>query len=168
MRIGALSAKYESNGNSTAVSQDSNDAGGWSYGIYQFASVVGKVQDFVNWLCQRSAPCDGYGRQLTAAGDPTCEQAFADKWQEIGNANPEGFAQVQDDYVRPQYYDSSAEILLNKYGFDISGHKDASKAIQIATHSEWAHVGIEMLGGIVEALANGVKLSEIDIYYRIY
>lgn len=124
-RLGALSAKYESNDNPAVVSQTAGDAGGWSYGIYQLSSKADKVQDFVSWLCQHEAPYDEYGRQLAEAGDPHCEQSFADKWREIGTLDKEGFAALQDEYVKPDYFDAGAQRLLDWYSFDINVRSNA-------------------------------------------
>lgn len=47
----------------------------------------------------------------------------------------------------------------------IHGDNYLSKAIQTATHGEWAHVGIEILGGMLEALFDtGVTVSPLDKY----
>jgi hypothetical protein len=53
----------------------------------------------------------------------------------------------------------------------VHGDNFLSKIIQKATGSEWAHVGIELFDGIVEALFEGVKLSErnkYDLYHTDY
>jgi hypothetical protein len=170
MRIGELSAKYESNGDPAAVSQSDGDAGGWSYGIYQFASAVGKIQEFVEWLCRQSAPYDGYGRQLASAGDPICDQSFVDKWQEIGNADPEGFAQLQDDFVKPQYFDAGAQILLDEYGFDISGHSDALKAVLWSNCVQHGPVyGAEVFKDAADLAGQNISMmSDRSLIYNIY
>jgi len=47
----------------------------------------------------------------------------------------------------------------------VHGDNCLSKVIQTATHGEWDHVGIEMLGGMLEALFNvGVTVSSLDKY----
>lgn len=46
----------------------------------------------------------------------------------------------------------------------VHGDNFLSQAIQKATDSEWAHVGIELFDGIVEALFEGVTLSAKDKY----
>ncbi len=170
MRIGALSAKYESGGDPAAVSQDNNDAGGWSYGIYQFSSAAGKVQDFVNWLCQQPAPYDEYGKQLLIAGDPAYDQSFVNKWQEIGNIDPEGFATLQDDYVKPEYYDAGAQILIEKYGFDISGHSDALKAVLWSNCVQHGPTyGAEVFSDAADLVGQDLNsMSDYDIIYNIY
>jgi hypothetical protein len=170
MRIGALSAKYESSGDPAAVSQDGNDSGGWSYGIYQFSSASGKVQDFVSWLCQHSAPYDEYGRQLDVAGDPTYDQSFVDKWVEIGNVDSDGFAQLQDDYVKPQYFDSAAQILIDKYGFDISSHSDALKAVLWSNSVQHGPTyGAEVFQDAADLVGQDINsMNDYDIIYNIY
>lgn len=98
------------------VSQTAGDAGGWSYGLFQFNSTNGIVQGFVGWLQEQD---NAYGQQLAVAGDPTCDQGFADKWAEIGAVDPDDFAQLQDRYAKMRYYDPGAVRLLSVYAFDI-------------------------------------------------
>ena len=60
MRLGGLSAKYESKGDPATVSDDSGDDGGISYGIYQFPSTKGVVQKFVKWLLEQPYPYQNF------------------------------------------------------------------------------------------------------------
>lgn len=166
-RLGALSAKYESNGNPAAVSQSDGDGGGWSYGVYQFASGPGKVQDFVSWLCQHEAPYDEYGKDLAAAGDPCCDQIFADKWQEIGTADAEGFAAVQDEYVKPDYYDAGEERLYEWYGFEISERSNALQQVLFSNCIQHgSYYGAQVFGDAAKLI--GKELNEMDDYDIIY
>jgi hypothetical protein len=170
MRIGALSAKYESGDDPAMVSQDSNDGGGWSYGIYQFSSAAGKVQDFVSYLEQREQPWKNYGDVLAAAGDPTCDQAFVDEWVEIGTVDSEGFVQLQDDYVKPQYYDPGAQILFDKYEFDIFGRSDALKAVLWSNCVQHGPTyGAEVFQDAANLVGQEINLmSDHDLIYSIY
>jgi hypothetical protein len=170
MRIGELSAKYESGDDPAAVSQDSNDSGSWSYGIYQFSSAAGTVQNFVSYLEQREEPWKNYGDVLAAAGDPTCDQSFVDKWQELGTIDSEGFAQLQDDYVKPEYYDPGAQILLDKYGFDISGHSDALKAVLWSNCVQHGPTyGAEVFQDAANYVGEDINaMSDHDLIYYIY
>jgi len=52
--IGDLSAKYESHGDPSAISNNPGDPGGKSYGIWQLASKKGSVDRFINWLKDRN------------------------------------------------------------------------------------------------------------------
>ncbi|MDR3563498.1 MAG: hypothetical protein P4N59_18975 [Negativicutes bacterium] len=115
------------------VSQDSNDSGGWSYGLYQLASAPRSVQAFITALQQPSWPeGNGYGAKLAAAGDPNCDQTFVNTWQQIAADDPSGFGKLQDDYVANQYYVPAATILESSYGFDISGHSLPLKQVLFA------------------------------------
>lgn len=98
------------------VSQDANDSGGWSYGLYQFASAPGSVQAFVAWLQTQGI---SYGAVLADAGDPGSNQGFVETWQQIAANDPAGFGKLQDDYAKSVYYDAGSAELQNKYGFDI-------------------------------------------------
>lgn len=101
------------------VSQDPNDSGGWSYGLYQLASRPGSVRAFVDWLQQQPAPWQNYGVVLAATGDPRCDDSFVNTWKNIAAVDPGGFAQLQDDYVAGRYFAPASDILLGRYGFDI-------------------------------------------------
>lgn len=169
-RLGSLSAKYESNGNPAAVSQSTGDGGGWSYGIYQFASGVGKVQDFVDWLCQHAAPYDEYGRQLAATGNPCCDQSFVEKWQDIGNIDSEGFGALQDEYVKPQYYDSGATNLLHWYDFHIEEHSNALQQVLFSNCIQHgSYYGAEVFGDAAELAGKKIEgMSDAELIHFIY
>ncbi len=117
--LGYLSIKGEvgENADPGTVSQTAGDAGGWSYGLFQFNSAGGVVQEFVAWLQQQGQDC---GAQLADAGDPTCDQSFADMWCQVAAGDPAGFAVLQDGYAKRQYYDPAAARLSAVYGFDIA------------------------------------------------
>lgn len=169
-RLGTLSAKYESNGDPAAVSQTSQDAGGWSYGIYQLASNAGKVQNFVNWLCRQEAPYDEYGRQLAKAGNPHSDQSFVDKWREIGMIDREGFAGLQDEYVKPDYYDAGAERLLSWYGFTINERSNAVQQVLFSNCIQHgSYYGAEVFGDAANLAGKELKdMTDYDIIYHIY
>jgi hypothetical protein len=128
MNIGSLSAKYEANGNPATVSGGDGDAGGRSYGSYQFSGRQGVFQEFVQWLKNYAAPYDEYGRQLEAAGDPAGEE-FAAKWREIGTIDPGGFGRLQEEYVKPVYFDAGVKRLQAWYGFDILKRSQALQGV---------------------------------------
>ncbi len=48
--LGSLSSNFESGGNPGAINKDKKDPGGFSYGIYQFATKKGSATEFLNWL----------------------------------------------------------------------------------------------------------------------
>jgi len=57
--LGSLSARYESNGDPGAIGRTEGDAGGASYGAYQFATNAGVPEAFVAWLGERGYPATG-------------------------------------------------------------------------------------------------------------
>jgi hypothetical protein len=98
--LGTLSAKYESNGDPGAIGRNEGDAGGASYGAYQFATNAGVPEGFVAWLGER-----GYrgAEGLARAGAPGTE-GFDAAWREAAAADPEGFAAMQRGFVEEVYY----------------------------------------------------------------
>ena len=170
--LGYLSIKGEvgEGADPAAVSQTEGDSGGWSYGLYQLASNVGSVQNFLEWLQQQPEPWANYGRVLAAAGDPTCEQSFADKWAEIGTVDPIGFGQLQDAYAKTQYYDAAAQTLLDEYGFDIEPRSLALKQVLFSnavqhgpvTGAEAFYDGAQLYG------ANLNDMPDHEIIWNVY
>ena len=124
MRLGDLSAQYESNGDAGAISDASGDAGGTSYGAYQFAANAGVPQDFVKWLAEQ-----GYGLAvvLAEAGESGTGE-FNEAWRQVADNDPEGFLAMQHDYVRQQYYEPAVQ-LLRSLGFDADGRSAAIREV---------------------------------------
>ena len=48
--LGDLSARYESSGDPGTVSSGYGDPGGKSYGLYQFSSNAGTLDEYIQWL----------------------------------------------------------------------------------------------------------------------
>lgn len=168
--LGSLSAKYESGGDPASVAQDPADAGGWSYGLYQFASAAGIVQDFVAWLRQQPQPFGGYGEQLAAAGDSTCDEGFADTWRQIAGADAADFGRLQDDFAATLYFDPGARNLQDWYTFDIQKRSIALQQVLFANCVQHgSRYGSEVFGDAA-GLA-GKELNAMDdreIIYNIY
>lgn len=103
--IGSLSAKYESGGNPGAIGYDRT--GGYSYGTYQLAH--NNAQKFV-----AESP---YASQF--AGIPFNSAAFQQKWKEIAQKDPQGFASAQHDYIAKTHLEPVVNRLKSK-GIDVS------------------------------------------------
>jgi len=166
MRLGTLSAKYESSGDPGSVSQNPNDAGGWSYGIYQFSSAKGVVQAFVEWL---TSTYWGYETLKNEVGDPRNSENFVTAWKKTAEEIPEAFGDVQDQYAVMQYFDPGRERLRN-IGFDPGEHSVAlrqvlmSNCIQHGTYwGSEVFKEAEKLSG--QPLGN---MSDADIIYWVY
>jgi hypothetical protein len=111
--LGSSSQRYESGrGGAGTVSTGQGDAGGVSYGTYQFSSRSanggpGGVQEFL----KNSV----YGPEFAglAPGSPE----FGAKWKEL--ARDPAFGQAQHDFIKGQYYDVQMRR-LKQAGFDLS------------------------------------------------
>ena len=129
-RIASLARKYESNGDPAAVSSGIGDVGGISYGLYQLASNVGSVDEFLAWLVDYPAPeLANYGKVL--AENPVNSPAFIQTWKDIGTIDPGNFGCLQDEYIKSRYYDTAAKRLAGKY-FTMEKHTDALKAVLLS------------------------------------
>lgn len=104
-KIGSLSAKYESGGNPGAIGYDST--GGYSYGTYQLAH--NNAQKFVS-----QSP---YAQQF--AGIPFNSAQFQQKWKQIAQNDPQGFASAQHDYIAKTHLEPIVTRLKAK-GMDVS------------------------------------------------
>lgn len=128
--IAILARKYESNGDPACIADNAGDLGGISYGLYQFASKVGTVDEFVKWLCKYpDAPLANYGKVLSQYKVNSDE--FIQQWKEIGTIDAGNFGKLQDEFIKIQYYDVVAKKLATKY-FDIDKHTNALKAVVLS------------------------------------
>lgn len=118
---GSVSAKYEASGPGV-ISSGAGDGGGKSYGSYQLASKKGSVNSFLNWL--ESNGNSNYAKALTGA---VGSDEFDNNWKTLAAKDPEGFAKVQKQYIKTQYYDPAAQRLKDNYDFDITGRSQAVK-----------------------------------------
>ena len=125
MRIGCLSEKYEGGGPAT-ISTGADDSGGVSYGTYQLATNIGSVAAFVEWLLARQDFCQDYGALLAKFEPGTVE--FSAEWLAIAETDPDGFGALQDEYVKPRYYDAAVTVAQDR-GIDTDTMPDALKCV---------------------------------------
>lgn len=123
MELGDLSAKYESNGDPGTISSGEGDAGGVSYGAYQFASNAGVPQAFVNWLIEQ-----GYSYANDLAQYEVGTDAFNESWSNIAQNDPQGFLEMQRQYVQEQYYNPSA-VKLEAVYYNVANHSEAIRQV---------------------------------------
>ena len=129
-KVAVLTRKYESNGDPACVADNAGDLGGISYGLYQFASNVGVVEDFVKWLCDYpNETFANYGEVL--ARYKVNSEDFIRQWQELGTVDGENFGRLQDEYIKAQYYDVAAKKLAAKF-FNVEKHTNALKAVTLS------------------------------------
>lgn len=115
--LGALSSRYESNGNPGAVGFDRN--GGYSYGEYQIATNTGTMDSYMNYLRINSPRTYA---QLQAAGGAqgarNGSQGFQSAWQTL-MANPE-HARTQHDFIQATHYIPASRSIQNRTGIDLA------------------------------------------------
>ena len=131
MLLGSLSARYESNGNPAAISSG-NDAGGVSFGAYQFASNAGVPKAFAAWCISSEMAVDIGQRLLEAyeADSDSCGTNFKSEWLEIAEEDADFFLLVQHEYVKEKYYNAIVLRIENNIpNFDIDMYGIALKNV---------------------------------------
>lgn len=122
--LGDLSKKYESNGEPGTISSGYGDAGGKSYGMYQFSSTMGVVDNYVKWLRDK-----GYWFGDELAKYTVGSSYFDDAWRFLANSDNRGdFERSQHDYAKVIYYDRACSILADA-GYHIEKHSKAMKDV---------------------------------------
>ena len=99
--IGILSQKNEGS-EPGSYNPGTGDAGGASYGTYQFATKAGTVAEFIAWLQARDDYGRDYGNKL-AQFEPDTKK-FKEAWIELADTDEKGFGALQDAFVMLEYY----------------------------------------------------------------
>ena len=130
--LGTLSAKYESNGDPAAISSGNGDAGGASFGAYQFSSNAGVPYAFAKWCISTENSID-IGERLIAAyteDSNSCGSTFKAEWKEIAAEDSSFFLALQHSYVKEKYYDAIVTRIENNVAnFDIDMYGIALKNV---------------------------------------
>ncbi|MBQ8691295.1 MAG: hypothetical protein IJ516_05675 [Phascolarctobacterium sp.] len=121
--LGDLSEKYESNGDPAAISTGIGDLGGKSYGMYQFSSELGVVEDFLKWAHVRNYSFAWDLMQL-----PVGSKAFDNAWKACADRFPKGFTQAQHLYIKEKYFDE-AKDLLRAAMYDLDNHTEVMQDV---------------------------------------
>ena len=122
--LGDLSKKYESSGDCGTISSGYGDAGGKSYGMYQFASNIGVADKYVKWLQD-----NGYWFGDELAKYTVGSSYFDEAWKFLANSDNRGdFEKSQHDFTKAMYYDKACNALYN-CGYIISIHSKAMKDV---------------------------------------
>ena len=163
-KLAKLCIKYESNGDPAVVSSGYGDYGGRSYGLYQFSSSAGVVDDFIKWLKQYPEDCyANYGRVLYNCY-PINSSAFVNEWQSIGTIDPGGFGNLQSEYTWDQYYIPSKNRLANNY-FNMDKHSDAMKAVLFSRSVQYGSYYMPELFNEAVWILGYPNLSYVDDSY---
>lgn len=151
--LGALSAKYESNGNPGTIGRNKGDIGGASYGTYQLTTASGNAQKFANQ----------YGGSL--AGKKAGTAAFDAAWKAEAKKNPKAFEAAQHNYIEKTHYQPAANQFKKITGIDPSKQP---KAIQDMIWS----IGVQHGSGGAASIFKNAKISKAmtaeTIVKRVY
>lgn len=131
--LGSISAKYESNASPGTISNTPGDYGGKSYGTWQFSSKTGSLDSFVASLQKKDSGIYLKLSQAKAKDGGIYGKNFDTAWISTALSQKDKFLKLQQDCIKGDYYDTAAQALKSKYGFDISGKSDALKESLLST-----------------------------------
>lgn len=154
--LGALSRRYESNGDPTIIGFDR--AGGYSYGEYQIATNTGTMDGYMEYLRVNSPRTYS---QLQAAGGADAarngSQGFKSAWETL-MSNPE-HARTQHDFIQATHYIPGVRAVQNRTGLDVATRSATLR--DVAWSTSVGHGGSNR--GIGNVFANaGVTSSMTD------
>ena len=123
--LGDLSKKYESSGDAGTISSGYGDAGGKSYGMYQFSMTMGVVDKYVKWLQE-----NGYWFGDELAKHTVGGNYFDAAWNWLANSavNCIDFERSQHDFTKAMYYDRACALLADS-GYHVNKHSKAMKDV---------------------------------------
>jgi murein DD-endopeptidase MepM/ murein hydrolase activator NlpD len=106
--LGSLSRHYEAR-NPGVIAHNPGDAGGASYGAYQFATKVGAVQAFIRGL-EKTHPDYFAAFSGKVPGTP----AFDAVWKELYQREPERFFRAQHEGIERSHYQPALKSIARK------------------------------------------------------
>ena len=116
--LGTLSEEFESGDRGPGtVSSGKGDAGGVSYGIYQFASATGTCAVFVK--------SEGKPWADKFAGKKPGSPEFSQAWEAIAADDPEGFRKAQHACIERTHYRPVVVAVEERKGLNLDKRADA-------------------------------------------
>lgn len=106
--LGLIAAKYESNLNPGTISNTTGDYGGKSYGAWQFSSKTGSLDSFIDSLNSKSKDLYSKLSEAKAKDGNRFGENFDATWTNISLSNKDKFLNLQQDFIKQNYYDSAA------------------------------------------------------------
>ena len=126
--IGSLSASGEGDVGTVSDGKDKGDAGGTSYGLYQFAERSDTPKEFVGWLGENAGnnkEWESIYNSLLEAWNASgsapyaIDSEFSKKWKNVAEEYPESFAEAQTIFAKSKYEKYINEI--NGAGYGVEG-----------------------------------------------
>ncbi|NMO21179.1 LysM peptidoglycan-binding domain-containing protein [Pyxidicoccus fallax] len=159
--LGSLSRKYEAQGPGT-VSTGKGDAGGVSYGAYQFASKTGSAKEFVDGL-KNTYP--EYHKAL--AGKTPGSAEFTAAWKGLAKKDPEGFFQAQHDAIKKSHYDPQVANIKKATGLDVTTRSKALQDVAWSTSVQHRNNSDDIFKAAMKG-KDPSKMSDEDIIKAVY
>lgn len=135
------------------------DAGGASYGAYQFASKTGSLKEFLVW--------SGYDKQFEGLQPGT--SGYDQKWVSLSNSDPK-FNQLQDQYAQISYFDPITKSLKSSLGIDISSRSSGLQALAYSSAIQYGTGGADKIfrnalaGKNVSAMTDSQIIQAVNDY----
>jgi hypothetical protein len=130
--VGSLAARFESGKDGVgAIGYD--ERGGTSYGIYQIASRVGTMRQFLDYLDARDPKL---AARLKAAGPADTGGRGGEMpavWKQIAGENPERFAMLQHDFIEETHYTPALQEIYQRSGLNVENQGRAMKEVLWST-----------------------------------
>ena len=172
--LGNISAKYESNASPGTISNTPGDYGGKSYGAWQFSSKTGSLDFFIQSLNGKDNKIFSKLSDAKAKDGNRFGTNFDTAWISIALSDKDKFLKLQQDCIKQNYYDTAAQALKSKYGFDISKKSDALKESLLSTVVQHGVGGTLSVfsklnlnnsdGNIINDLYN--ERQKVDVYFK--
>lgn len=163
-RLGALSARYESNGNPGTVSSGRGDRGGVSYGSYQFATNTGSARSFSDWV-QRNHP--DIGRPLAGLHPGT--QEFSNAWRQIAREHGPEFQAAQHEYIASRFYEPARRNVERAVpGLDMNQRSRALNDVLWSVAVQHGQEGAANIFGRALQGQNVSQMSDEQIIRAVY
>jgi murein DD-endopeptidase MepM/ murein hydrolase activator NlpD len=159
--LGSLSRKYEARGPGT-VSTGKGDAGGVSYGSYQFASKTGSAKEFVDGL-KNTYP--EYHKAL--AGKTPGSAEFSAAWKDLAKKDPEGFFKAQHDAIKRTHYDPAVANIKKATGLDVTTRSKTLQDVAWSTSVQHRNNSDDIFKAALKG-KDPAKMSDEEIIKAVY
>lgn len=159
--FGSLCEKFESGAlGVAAVGYDS--VGGTSYGLYQIASKVGTMGEFLEFLDDRAPDLSRRLREAGPANTGSRDGKMPKVWQEIAAENPKRFADLQRDFIRDSHYAPASQAIKERTGLDVERQSPVLKEVLWSTAVQHGPAGAARIfaGAVESAKLSGGPFEE--------
>lgn len=169
-QMGSLSAKYESEGSSGAISHDRT--GGWSYGRFQFVgggttADGSSMRGFLSTLSQRDpeafATLEKAGGMSAATSG---SDAFKGAWKQV-SSRP-GFQEAENETAAKTLYGPAEASVSKATGIAFGDRSPALREVLFSTAMQHGPAGSQALWRNALGGADAGKMTDAEIINRLY